>query len=78
MCTNDLMGLHYLLNIYLFLVRKIPVYRDSNSRNNVPECYEVTSELPGRPPYIISAVEVNEGFEKDNPALDSMIHLGTF
>ena len=30
-----------------FLVRKNPVYRDSNSRPNVSEGYEVTSELPG-------------------------------
>ena len=33
----------------LFLVRKNPVYRDSNSRPNLSEGYEVTSELPGRP-----------------------------
>ena len=29
---------------------KNPIYRDSNSRPNVSEGYEVTSELPGRPP----------------------------
>ena len=36
--------------IYLFiLVSKNPVYRDLNSRPNVSEGYEITSELPGRP-----------------------------
>ena len=34
---------------YYFLVRKKNSYRDSNSRPNVSEGYEVTSELPGRP-----------------------------
>ena len=29
-------------------MRKKPVYGDSNSRPNVSEGYEVTSELPGR------------------------------
>ena len=49
--TNGLIVLH-LLDIFIyfyFLVRKNPVYRDSNSRPNVSEGYEVTSELPGRP-----------------------------
>ena len=44
----DLIVLH-LLAILFFLVRKNPVYRDSNSRPNVSKGYEVTSELPGRP-----------------------------
>ena len=36
--------------LFFFLVSKNPVYRDSNSRPNVAEGYEVTSsELPGRP-----------------------------
>ena len=30
-------------------MRKNLVYRDSNSRPNLSEGYEVTSELPGRP-----------------------------
>ena len=30
-------------------MRKNPIYRDSNSRSNVSEGSEVTSELPGRP-----------------------------
>ena len=34
-------------------LRKNPVYRDSNSRPNVSEGYEVTSELPGRPTIIV-------------------------
>ena len=47
LCTNDSFVLHFLG--FFFLVRKNPVYRDSNSRPNVSEGYEVTSELPGRP-----------------------------
>ena len=42
LCTNG----HF-----FFLVRKNPVYRDSNSCPNVSEGYEVTSELPGRPAF---------------------------
>ena len=38
---------------FFFLVRKNPVYPDSNSRPNMSESYEVTSELPGRPAYNI-------------------------
>ena len=34
--------------VFFFSVRTNPVYRDSNSRPNVSEGYEVTSELPGR------------------------------
>ena len=33
-------------------MRKNPVYRDSNSRSNVSEGYEVTYELPRRPAVI--------------------------
>ena len=41
---------HFFIPIFMyFLVRENPVYRDSNSRPNVAEGYEVTSELPGRP-----------------------------
>ena len=51
--TNDLIILHLLgiicIFIFYFLVRKNPVYRDSNSRPNVSEGYVVTSELPGLP-----------------------------
>ena len=32
----------------IYFSEKNPVYRDSNSRPNVSEVYEVTSELPGR------------------------------
>ena len=39
----------FVLFISFYLVRKNTVYRDSNSRPNVSEGYEVTSELPGRP-----------------------------
>ena len=49
---NDLIVLHLLgilFFIFLFLSEKNPVYRDSNSRPNVSEGYEVTSGLPGRP-----------------------------
>ena len=47
LCTNDLIVPH-LLGIYLFIFsEKNPVYWDSNSRPNVSEGYEVTSELPG-------------------------------
>ena len=51
-CSNDLIVLHLLgifIFVYLFLVRKNPVYRDSKPGPNVSEGYEVTSELPGRP-----------------------------
>ena len=34
-------------------MRKNPVYRGSNSRPNVSEGYEVTSELPGRPARVV-------------------------
>ena len=37
-----------LVGLFYFYLEN-PVYRDSNSRPNVPEGYEVTSELPGRP-----------------------------
>ena len=33
----------------LFFSQKNPVYRESNSRPNVSEGYEVIPELPGRP-----------------------------
>ena len=51
MCTNDLIVLHLLgisIFISIFSVRKNPSYRDSNSRPNVSEGYEVTNELPGK------------------------------
>ena len=35
--------------LFYFFSVKNPVYRDSNSRPNVSEGYEVTPELPGRP-----------------------------
>ena len=38
-------------------MRKIP-FAESNSRPNVSEGYEVTSELPGRPVYITNAQTV--------------------
>ena len=38
-----------LVGLFFFFSEKNPVYRDSNSRPNVSEGYEVTSELPGRP-----------------------------
>ena len=50
--TNDLIVLHS-LGIFIFILffsERNPVYRGSNSRPNVSEGYEVTSELPGRPP----------------------------
>ena len=42
-----LLGIYFF--IFLFFSEKNPVYPDSNSRPNVPESYEVTSELPGLP-----------------------------
>ena len=36
-------------HFFFFFCEKNPVYRGSNSRPNVSEGYEVTSELPGRP-----------------------------
>ena len=42
LCTNDLIVLH-LLGIFFFFVRKNPSYRDSNSRPNVSEAFEVTT-----------------------------------
>ena len=43
-CVLHLSGI-----FFFFFVRKKNVCRDSNSRPNVSEGYEVTSELPGRP-----------------------------
>ena len=50
-CTNGLIVLHPLgiFFFFFFVVSSNPIYRDSNSRRNVSEGYEVTSELPGRP-----------------------------
>ena len=48
LCTNVLIVLHSLGIIFQFLVRKFRL-RGLNSRHNVSEGYEVTSELPGRP-----------------------------
>ena len=48
--TNDLIVLHYLLGVFFFFFNgKNPVYRESNSRPNVSDGFEVTSELPGQP-----------------------------
>ena len=50
--TNDLIVLHLLGTFCFFFSEKksrLPVYRDSNSRPDASESYEVTSELPGRP-----------------------------
>ena len=44
-----------LVGPFFFLSEKNPVYRDSNSRPNVSEDYEVTSELPGRPAIVYSS-----------------------
>ena len=41
---------------FLFFSEKNPVYRDSNSRPNVSEGYEVTSELPGRPVVMVDPI----------------------
>ena len=50
LCTNDLIFLHslgiFIVLLFYFLVKKIT---GSNSRLDVSEGYEVTSELPGRP-----------------------------
>ena len=45
LCTSDLIVLHLMgifIFIFIFLVRKNPSSRDSNSRPNVSEGYEVT------------------------------------
>ena len=44
-CTNDLIVLPLVGGIFFFFSEKNPV--GSNSRPNVSEGYEVTSELPG-------------------------------
>ena len=49
-CVLTILIVLHLLGIFIyFLLKKYPVYRDSNSRPNVSEGYEVTSELPGQP-----------------------------
>ena len=45
---NNLIVLH-LLGIFFCFSERNSVYRDSNSRPNMSEGYEVTSKLPGRP-----------------------------
>ena len=48
LCTNDLNLLH-LLGIFFFFSEEKSRLPGSNSRPDVSEGYEVTSELPGRP-----------------------------
>ena len=47
MCTNDSLIALHLLGIFIFLVRRKPSCRDSNSRPNVSEGYEVTNCATG-------------------------------
>ena len=57
--TNDLIVLHLLGILFYFIVRKSPCYRDSNTRPDVSEGYEVISELPGRPAWANSKKNLN-------------------